>query len=628
MPPKPGKKDEKKQIDPVEAKYQEEIRQLEQAKNDLQLEHTFVLDKFRQLKAENDRLRAEIDGFKSRLTNAADDYADILEHRQEQIRAEENKLKGLQSHVEKLEADIARYLDEIRVLKEANAQQAVKLDEAAQMLQDKENLEEAVRRQHDLIEKQTEELRSLKKQLEERDGQLERANATIEELTLKSGGATDLRILFDEPWLVQVSYARLKGDIPLDREMGSIAALALGKQLVLYGGASKVGGSMSESVGREVAVLNVESGVWERPSSARTLAASCNHSAVVVGRTKLLVFGGVRGEGVAAADVALLNADTMKWMTPQIKGADRPLPRSGHSSCCIRERVFVFGGASADGVLLNDVWMYDQDSCQWSHISTFGTVPAPRTGAAATCTDDGRRLYVFGGNDGSRCLNDVHYLDLEKLTWSPVAVHMGQPPEPREGAVAHVTGKYLLVAGGCSGTGRCMCDTRALDLYSPRWETLDDGAWANGVMWLKPRAAYIAFFGNRQFTIKPSMHEKLWELQITEWSLPEDIERLRANRRKDMGFSEKLELSDDAVCGVSSLELSWRPPTKNSDRIERYKLMIATGTGVVKDVYQGRESRFRVTGLKSNTEYILCVKAIYDDGSFLWSESKAYRTLA
>lgn len=56
------------------AKYLEEIRQLEQAKNDLQLEHTFVLDKFRQLKAENDRLRAEIDGFKSRLTNAADDY--------------------------------------------------------------------------------------------------------------------------------------------------------------------------------------------------------------------------------------------------------------------------------------------------------------------------------------------------------------------------------------------------------------------------------------------------------------------------------------------------------------------------------------------------------------------------
>ena len=41
---------------------------------------------------------------------------------------------------------------------------------------------------------------------------------------------------------------------------------------------------------------------------------------------------------------------------------------------------------------------------------------------------------------------------------------------------------------------------------------------------------------------------------------------------------------------------------------------------------QGPEQRFRITGLKPNTEYILCVKAIYDDGSFLWSESKAYMT--
>ena len=34
----------------------------------------------------------------------------------------------------------------------------------------------------------------------------------------------------------------------------------------------------------------------------------------------------------------------------------------------------------------------------------------------------------------------------------------------------------------------------------------------------------------------------------------------------------------------------------------------------------------QITGLKPGTEYILCVKAIYDDGSFLWSESKAYVT--
>ena len=48
----------------------------------------------------------------------------------------------------------------------------------------------------------------------------------IQELTLKSQGTTELRILFDEPWLVQVSYARLKGDMPLDREAGAMCALS------------------------------------------------------------------------------------------------------------------------------------------------------------------------------------------------------------------------------------------------------------------------------------------------------------------------------------------------------------------------------------------------------------------
>lgn len=93
-------------------------------------------------------------------------------------------------------------------------------------LQDKDNLEDAVRKQHDLIEKQSEELKSLRKQMEERDSELGKAKGLIEELTLKSSAATELKILFEEPWLVQTSHARLKGEVPVDREWNSLCALA------------------------------------------------------------------------------------------------------------------------------------------------------------------------------------------------------------------------------------------------------------------------------------------------------------------------------------------------------------------------------------------------------------------
>ena len=74
--------------------------------------------------------------------------------------------------------------------------------------------------------------------------------------------------------------------------------------------------------------------------------------------------------------------------------------------------------------------------------------------------------------------------------------------------------------------------------------------------------------------------------------------------------------------------MSWRPPTKNADQIERYKLMLASSTGGVREVAQGLILRHVVTGLRPATEYILCVKAVYQDGSFLWSESRAFRTTA
>lgn len=47
-------------------------------------------------------------------------------------------------------------------------------------------------------------------------------------------------------------------------------------------------------------------------------------------------------------------------------------------------------------------------------------------------------------------------------------------------------------------------------------------------------------------------------MQCMEFALPEDIERLRHSKKKDLGLSEKLELRDDAVCGVNSMDLSWR----------------------------------------------------------------------
>jgi hypothetical protein len=49
------------------------------------------------------------------------------------------------------------------------------------------------------------------------------------------------------------------------------------------------------------------------------------------------------------------------------------------------------------------------------------------------------------------------------------------------------------------------------------------------------------------------------ELQTIEMVLPEDIERLRHSKKRDLGVSERLELREqDVVVTVSSIEVSWR----------------------------------------------------------------------
>ena len=45
----------------------------------MQVEESFLSDKFRQMKSENDRLKAELDMYRSRLGNATEDY--VSEHK-------------------------------------------------------------------------------------------------------------------------------------------------------------------------------------------------------------------------------------------------------------------------------------------------------------------------------------------------------------------------------------------------------------------------------------------------------------------------------------------------------------------------------------------------------------------
>ncbi|KAI8462642.1 MAG: hypothetical protein J3K34DRAFT_499216 [Monoraphidium minutum] len=632
----------------------------------------------RSARLENERLLSEVERFRARLTSATRDYSDILEHREEQVRAAEARCGELAGQLERARAELAQTSDEVSRLKGDNSALQGRVADAASLLDDKDGLESAVKRQHAAIEKLDRELKLARGQVEAKSEAVARAEAHIEELTLKCAGSTQLRLLFNEPWLLQTSHVRLRGDVPCDREFNSLTPLAGGKQLVLIGGHSR----SHESAGRDLAVLSLDALTWERPEGGRCEKALHSHTTTSIGR-RLLVLFGLRGEEASSA-VSMLAADTLRWAPaaakqaatgpsadaaaappPALAAPPGPPPRLAHAAACGRERVFVFGGMTGDSHLLGDLWSLDLDSMTWAQHAPAGAAPAPRKGATLCATDDGRRLYLFGGHDGEQLLADVHYLDVERMAWSAVAPTR-TAPEPREGHTAAILGgRYMLIAGGSGAAGaaggaagsppagagagaapagaaasagggggggggpRRLTDAHILDLFTgPRWELLDAGTWGSSLLWLKPDACYTAVAGNRLLTLKPDLHEALHEMQITELTLPEDIERMRAEHRGVDQHAGALEILDPPPAAITpaSISVSWRPPSKNAERVSGYKLMLANAAGAVREVYAGRGTAAAAGGLRPNSEYVFAVKAAYDDGSHLWSESRAFRT--
>jgi N-acetylneuraminic acid mutarotase len=88
-----------------------------------------------------------------------------------------------------------------------------------------------------------------------------------------------------------------------------------------------------------------------------------------------------------------------------------PPPRANHSSAIIQHKLFIFGGWDGSK-RLNDLYFLDVgksftlDSLKWSEVKVEGESPYPRAGMSLTNLDN--KLILFGGSGQSAlCYNDL-----------------------------------------------------------------------------------------------------------------------------------------------------------------------------------------------------------------------------
>lgn len=94
-----------------------------------------------------------------------------------------------------------------------------------------------------------------------------------------------------------------------------------------------------------------------------------------------------------------------------------PEPRTGHCATMLSENVMlIYGGycpghVSSDetetetGCPLRDSWIFDLALEQWSEVVFSGNPPQGGLGSSADAM--GKRVYFFGGFDGTNYTNDV-----------------------------------------------------------------------------------------------------------------------------------------------------------------------------------------------------------------------------
>lgn len=83
-------------------------------------------------------------------------------------------------------------------------------------------------------------------------------------------------------------------------------------------------------------------------------------------------------------------------------------------------------------------------------------------------------LYVFGGVNGERVLNDLLRFDVKEKSWGR-AFTIGIPPAPRYNHSAVVYDSSMFVFGGYTGDIHLRCsNNRKNDLFEYRFQT---GQW-------------------------------------------------------------------------------------------------------------------------------------------------------
>ena len=245
----------------------------------------------------------------------------------------------------------------------------------------------------------------------------------------------------------------------------------------------------------------------------------------------IVVFGGKLDTPLRR--VQLLDTASNTWTKPAAHGQP-PIARYYHTACFVKGSMLVFGGNDGSACL-GDLHVLNVETWTWSQPETSGATPAARCGHSGTLVN--KLWFVIGGvgdapNNAFNALelNDVWVLDTEAWAWWRPDVNPVLPPLAYH--TAALTGDKIFLFGG-SSKDMLYNDVMMLDTTSSAWKVVQEGAAAK----LPCRRRHSASRGSGTRILVFGGWDgartcgELLELETSDWIRSDNVPRGRAPRR-------------------------------------------------------------------------------------------------
>ncbi len=149
----------------------------------------------------------------------------------------------------------------------------------------------------------------------------------------------------------------------------------------------------------------------------------------------------------------------MYWSRAPVSGASHTALRA-HTTTLVGSNIYVFGGCDSR-TCFNELYVLDADSFHWSRPHVVGDIPMPLR--AMTCTAVGKKLVIFEGGDGPTYYNDIYVLDTVNFRWTKPRILGDAVPSKRRAHTACLYKNGIYVFGGGDGV-RALNDIWRLDV--------------------------------------------------------------------------------------------------------------------------------------------------------------------